>query len=150
MFLVFNLTVFSQSNKKGELKEMPGFQLEDETGNMFDSKCLEGKYVLIDFWASWCGPCHKKFPALQEIYEQFHDSNFEIVGISTDKKKDSWLKALEANDLPWIQLIDSQNDKSIARDEFGISSLPVLFLFGPDGKLVARDPDLVEIRDLIK
>ena len=130
--------------------KMPAFELKDKDGKVFNSLGLEGKYVLIDFWASWCGPCHKKFPEREELYKEYHKQGLEIVGISTDFKKETWLEDIEKLDLPWIQLLDKAGKESVAVNKFGVRAVPSLFFIGPGGKIIARDPDKELVSNYIK
>lgn len=147
ILLLLTVTGLSLLAQDFEVNHMPAFALEDNKGRVFESSKLEGKFVLIDFWASWCGPCHKKLPDLIKIYNELHDKGLEIVGISTDFKKEAWLADLEKLNLPWIQLLDGQGKNSVATNDFKISSIPALFLVDPGGKILARDPCFEQIEE---
>ena len=92
----------------------------------------KGKYVLIDFWASWCGPCRKGIPNLKEIHKAF--KNLEIVSISTDANRDAWEKAVEEEKMPWIQLLDTKK----VSNSFNITAIPHLVIISPEGVIVSR------------
>lgn len=96
----------------------------------------KGKYVLVDFWASWCGPCRGETPNLKEIYKQHAGENFEIVSVAVWDKRDDTLKAIEEEQLPWPQIIDAGQ---IPTDLYGINGIPQIMLFAPDGTILARD-----------
>ena len=98
-----------------------------------------GKWVLIDFWASWCGPCRGEMPNVTENYKKYHDRGFEIVGLSFDNEKEPWLKAIKELDMPWIHLSDLKGWKSIAAETYGIHAIPASLLVDPEGTVVARD-----------
>lgn len=146
LFIVTGLSLLAQDF---EVKDMPAFKLEDNKGRVFESSKLEGKFVLIDFWASWCGPCHKAFPDLIKLYNDLHDKGLEIVGISTDLNKVAWLADLEKINLPWIQLLDGQGNNSVATNDFRISSIPALFLVDPDGRIIARNPGPEQVKKML-
>jgi len=111
------------------------FVLNDEKGQPFSLDQYKGKYIWIDFWASWCGPCKMAFPLMREIYAAYKDKNLEIIGISTDTKIEPWLKSLETIKNPWKQLWDNKNVMS----EFAVTAFPTSFLIGPDGKILVKE-----------
>lgn len=107
---------------------------------------LKGKVVLIDFWASWCGPCRQENPNVVRVYNQYKDKGFTIFSVSLDEKKDAWLKAIEADNLSWPNHVsDLKGWKSAAAATYGVSSIPATFLIDETGKLIAmnlRGPQL--------
>ena len=96
-----------------------------------------GNYVLVDFWASWCGPCRAEMPLVKSLYEKYHPKGFEIVGISLDNNKDDWMKAVEQLGIAWPQLSDLKAWKSEAARLYDVRAIPATLLIGPDGKIVA-------------
>lgn len=104
----------------------------------------KGKYVLVDFWASWCGPCRASMPQLKELYAKYHDKGFEVVGVSLDAKKEAWLKGIADLELPWPQMSDVKLWDSAGAAEYGIKGIPCTILIGPDGKIVGRNLNIQE------
>lgn len=119
--------------------KFPDFQLPNDQGHLVKlSDIQKGKYILIDFWASWCGPCRKENPNLRKTYERFKDKGFDIVAISVDMRKDDWLNAIEEDGLPWTQLSDLKGwDDGFAKSLY-IHAVPDSFLLSPDGIIIAR------------
>lgn len=122
-----------KSSKDGSITK--NFVLNDENGVPVSLADYKGKYVWIDFWASWCGPCKQAFPRMRELYAEYKNKNLEIIGISTDAKKEPWLKALETIKNPWKQVWDDKNVMS----DFAVNAFPTSFLIGPDGKILVKE-----------
>ena len=116
---------------------VPDFKVKDADGQEVTLASLrEGKkYVLIDFWASWCGPCRREIPNLKEQYKNYADKGFDIVSISIDKKKADWEKALQEEQLPWHNVLD---DGSVA-DLYKVSSIPAMYLIDAEGVMVGEN-----------
>ncbi len=95
--------------------------------------------VLVDFWASWCGPCRAEMPYVLKAYQQYHDKGFEIVGVSLDEKKEAWLKAIEQLKMPWPQMSDLKGWESEACLKYNVKAIPSNVLLDKDGTIVAKD-----------
>jgi len=120
--------------------DAPAFTLSDREGNAVSLESLRGQVVLLDFWASWCRPCRASMPGLKELYAQYHDKGFEILGISTDTDPEAWKKAVEADQTPWIHVIDtaqSEESPNVAQ-RYGVHSIPTFFLIDKEGKIIGK------------
>ena len=119
--------------------DMPDFKLPDKDGKDFVFSTLRGKYVLVDFWASWCGPCMREMPNVVKLYKECKGKNFEIVGISLDQKRDAWLNAVEKNKMKWIQVSELKSWETLPVKLCNISAVPYTVLVDPEGKVIALD-----------
>ncbi len=120
-------------------KEAPDFSMPDPTGKPLTLSSFRGKYVLVDFWASWCGPCRYENPNLVRAHNQFRDKNFTILGVSLDKEKAPWLEAIKADSLNWPQVSDLAFWNSKAVGLYGFNGIPYNILVDPDGKVIAEN-----------
>jgi peroxiredoxin len=114
-------------------------ELPDTTGisHRLSEYVGKGHYVLLDFWASWCGPCMKEMPTMKEIYNTYAARGLQMIGISFDSKRDAWLNAIRRLELPWVHLSDLKGWKSIASETYGVRAIPETVLITPDGKILA-------------
>ena len=123
----------------------PDFTLPDLNGNPIKMSSVKGKIKIIDFWASWCGPCRMNNPALKKIYEEFHDKGLEIIGVSLDEKKANWQKAIEKDGLDWINVSSLKGwDCEVVR-LYNVTGVPSLFILNEYNRIIAtglRDEQL--------
>ncbi len=111
-------------------KEAPGFTSTDENGKPLSLASFRGKYVLVDFWASWCGPCRQENPSVVKAYHQFHAKGFNILGVSLDTKKDKWEEAIKKDGLNWSQVSDLKGWKADVVALYGVQGIPMNYLAG--------------------
>jgi peroxiredoxin len=117
----------------------PNFTQNDPDGNPVSLADFRGKVVLIDFWASWCGPCRRENPNVVRLYKEYHDQGFEILGVSLDKTKDRWLNAIESDGLTWPQVSDLKGWSNEVAKQYGVRSIPHTILLDEEGKILARN-----------
>ncbi len=133
---------------------LPDFSLADTAGNFISLHAFRGKYVLVDFWASWCAPCRAESPYVSDAFKMFKDKNFTVLGISKDRDKGEWLEAISADDLTWTHLIDFPDPGNSVCSQFGLIGIPGNFLLDPNGKILAknlRGENLIKkLQELIK
>lgn len=120
-------------------KMAPNFSFSDAQGKMVSLSDFKGKYVLLDFWASWCSPCRDIIPELKSVYEKYKGKNFTILNVSLDKDKSKWLTALDEEKMPWTNLLD---DNSTSSGLYNIQFVPMSFLLDPDGKIIIVSPNM--------
>ena len=115
--------------------------LPDAEGNIvkLSDVLAKNKYVLLDFWASWCGPCMREVPFLVEDYAKYHKEGFEIYGVSLDKAREPWLKAIESKGLVWVNVSELKMWQDPSAKEYAVRSIPSNFLIASDGTIVARN-----------
>lgn len=126
-----------KSTSVGELA--PDFTQNDENNNPVKLSDYQGKYVLIDFWASWCGPCRQENPHVVKAFNEYKDKGFTILGVSLDDKREDWLKAIETDGLTWTQVSDLKGWKNQVAQNYAVSAIPTNYLLDPSGKILAKN-----------
>jgi peroxiredoxin len=120
-------------------KTLADFQQEDPDGKMVSLSSFRGKYVLVDFWASWCGPCRQENPNVVNAFNKYKNKNFTVLGISLDKTKQPWLDAIAKDGLNWTQLSDLKGWSNAVAQQFQIQSIPQNFLIDPNGVVIGKN-----------
>ncbi|MDF2456492.1 MAG: ccmG [Cytophagaceae bacterium] len=120
-------------------KPAPNFTLQDRSGKAVSLSSLKGQYVLIDFWASWCGPCRAESPNMVKLYNKFKGKNFQILGVSLDGSEDAWNGAIEKDGLTWLHVSDLMQWNSPVVALYGIDGIPATVIVDPNGIIVAKN-----------
>jgi len=118
-------------------KEAPNFEFPTVDGKMINLKDFRGKYLIVDFWASWCGPCRNEIPHLKEAYAEYKDKGVEILSVSIDKSKNAWKKAMRQENMTWPQIQAPGSGKDIMK-EYQFSGIPYIILLDKEGKIVGK------------
>ena len=128
----------------------PEISLPGVKDNAINLSSLKGKVVLIDFWASWCGPCRAAIPNVIKLYNKYKAKGFEVFGVSIDSKKVDWLKAIANDNINYTQVMDKDGWNSTVAEKYGVFSIPSTFLLDKTGKVIAVDLDGEEIENKVK
>lgn len=115
------------------------FSQASPEGKNISLSSFKGKYVLVDFWASWCGPCRRENPTVVAAYQKYKDKGFDVFGVSLDDNKDKWLAAIKKDNLTWTHVSDLKGWQNAAAKAYGVSSIPFNLLLDKDGKILAKN-----------
>jgi len=142
LYSVIMLREYVETQKKTAVGQpFVDIKLSDTEGNpiALSDYAGKGKYVLVDFWASWCGPCRGENPNVVALYDRYKDKGFEIVGVSLDQDKDAWLKGIKDDGITWPQMSDLKYWDSEGAKLYSVRSIPATVLIDKDGIIIARD-----------
>ena len=151
-----NKAVQSFVAKMAEVKSVsvgqmaPEFELNNTEGKLVKLSDFKGKYVLLDFWASWCAPCREENPNILKQFESFKDKGFTVLGVSLDEEKSDWLKAIKDDRLNWTQVSELKRWDGKVTIQYKVEGIPASFLLDPKGKILAKNLRGVELQNFLQ
>jgi thiol-disulfide isomerase/thioredoxin len=147
LLLVFLFKGYSQPKFGKAAMEIA---LPSINGDTIRLSSFKGKVVLIDFWASWCGPCRSSNRQLVKLYSKYKNKGFEIYGVSFDEVKPAWEKAIKKDKITWVQVNDDSGSDSKTASSWDVYQIPTSYVMDKDGKLIAMDPDSKALEKILK
>lgn len=146
--VLINVAVYSQPAIGSKA---PDISLPDANGQIIKLSSLHGKVVLLDFWASWCGPCRRSNPHTLSVYNEYKDKGFEVYGVSIDENKQAWSNAIRQDKMTWLQVIDTKAGYGNELTKtWNLQYIPSTFLIDKEGKIVAIAPEKEELEKWLK
>lgn len=136
---VSELKPYLASVLKTQVGSIMEITLPDTSGKLVSTKDFRGKIVIIDFWASWCGPCRMENPNVVRIYNEYKNKGLEIIGVSLDRDASAWKQAIRQDNLSWVHISDVKGWQCAAAKEYGINSIPQMFILDKEGKIIAKN-----------
>ena len=147
LFIVFFSNAYTQPRQGMQAKEIA---LPSVSGDTMRLSSLKGKIVLLDFWASWCGPCRASNRQLVKLYSKYKDKGFEIFAVSLDEEKEKWKNAVRQDKIKWLQVIDGGGWEAQTARVWNINAIPTSYLIDKEGKLIAMDLDGKQLEKALK
>lgn len=149
--IVFVLVATALHSQPRLGSKAPDISLPDAEGKVIKLSSLQGKIVLLDFWASWCGPCRKSNRQMTDLYDQYKNKGFEVYGVSIDDNKQAWANAIQQDKMKWLQVIDTRAATGNELTQtWNLQYIPSAFLIDKEGKIAAIAPEKDELEKWLK
>ncbi|HRX93057.1 MAG TPA: TlpA disulfide reductase family protein [Chitinophagaceae bacterium] len=149
VFIVWMSVTGSDARAQGN-SSLADIRLPTPEGDTLSLSEVSGKVILVDFWASWCGPCRNANRKLRKVYDTFKGRGFEIFSVSLDDNEKSWLKAIKKDKMEWLQVHDATGSGSKIATQWGVYALPTSFLLNKSGRIILMDPDERMLEQVLK
>jgi peroxiredoxin len=150
MLMVALVVAFATSAQVRIGQVAPEIALPNAQDSVVKLSSFRGKVVLLDFWASWCGPCRESIPSVVRLYKKYKDKGFEVLAVSIDSKKTEWKKAAKYFKLPYTSLLDPKGWNAPVIDMYGINGIPATYLLDQEGRIVAIDEEGQSLENAIR